>query len=93
MVLPCQMPIASQDLTCPVAGPWPGGPWTTKHQTKNPGPLSLDFIKIRLSSLLSLLCLFKVFDHGLVEFMVVNNEKIVLRFVRLFLVLTDAVAT
>ena len=89
MVLPCQMPIASQDLTCPVAGPWPGG----QHQTKNPGLLSLDFIKIRLSFKLSLLCLFKVFDHRLVEIVVVNNEEIVLRFVRLFLVLTEAVAT
>ena len=93
MDLPCQMPIASQDLTCPVAGPWPGGPWTTKHQTKNPGLLSLDFIKIRLSFKLSLLCLFKVFDHRLVEIMVVNKEEIVLWFVRLFLILTDAVAT
>ena len=93
MVLPCQMPIASQDLACPVAGPWPGGSWTTKHQTKNPGLLSLDFIKIRLSFKLSLLCLFKVFDHRLVEIMVVNNEEIVLWFVRLFLILTDAVAT
>ena len=93
MVLPYQMPIASQDLTCPVAGPWPGGSWTAKPQTRNPGLLSLDFIKIRLSSLLSLLCLFKVFDHRLVEIMVVNHEEIVLWFVRLFLVLTDAVAT
>ena len=87
------MPIALQDLACPVAGPWPGDPWTSKPQTKNPGLWSLDFIKIRLSSLLSLLCLFKVFDHGLVEIMVVNKEEIVLWFVRLFLVLTDAVAT
>lgn len=93
MDLPCQMPIASQDLTCPVAGPWPGGPWTTKHQTKNPGRLSLDFIKIRLSSLLSLLSLFKVFDHRLVEIVVVNNEKVILWFIRLFLILTEVVAT
>ena len=93
MDLPCQMPIESQDLTCPVVGPWLGGPWKTRPQTRNPGPLSLDFIKIRLSSLLSLLCLFKVFDHRLVEIMVVNNEELVLRFVRLFLVLTEAVAT
>ena len=93
MVLPCQMPIASQDLACPATGPWLGAPWKTRLQTRNPGLLSLDFIKIRLSSLLSLLCLFKVFDHRLVEIMVVNNEEIVLWFVRLFLILTDAVAT
>ena len=93
MVLPYQMSIASQDLACPVTGPWPGAPWTTKPQTRNPGLLSLDFIKIRLSSLLSLLYLFKVFDHRLVEIMVVNKEEIVLWFVRLFLVLTNAVAT
>ena len=93
MGLPYQISIASQDLACPVAGPWPGGPWITKPQTRNPGLRALDFIKIRLSSLLSLLCLFKVFDHGLVEIMVVNYEEIVLWFVRLFLVLTDAVAT
>ena len=93
MVLPYQMSIASQDLACPVTGPWPGGPWKTRIQTRNPGLLALDFIKIRLSSLLSLLCLFKVFDHRLVEIMVVNNEEIVLWLVRLFLILTDAVAT
>ena len=93
MDLPCQMPIASQDLACPVAGPWPGGPWTTKSQTRNPGRVSLDFIKIRLSSLLSLLYLFKVFDHRLVEIVVVNNEKVILWFIRLFLILTEVVAT
>ena len=93
MDLPCQMPIASQDLACPATGPWLGAPWKTRLQTRNPGLLSLDFIKIRLSSLLSLLCLFKVFDHRLVEIMVVNHEEIVLWFVRLFLILTDAVAT
>ena len=93
MVPPYQMPIASQDLACPATGPWLGAPWKTRLQTRNPGLLSLDFIKIRLSSLLSLLYLFKVFDHRLVEIMVVNKEEIVLWFVRLFLVLTNAVAT